>query len=98
MNGTGYFDVQQEVASDSIYVNSVFVNGQLYAAADDRIVVRSDFGPSGKANQVLFRNGPRTVVARDQISRHVVAHCGTGATRCSPSRGAGRGGGYDGSS
>jgi glucose/arabinose dehydrogenase len=51
--GTGQFDVQQDVASDLTYVNSVvFVNGQLYAAAEDRVVLLSDFGPDGKANLV----------------------------------------------
>jgi hypothetical protein len=44
---------QQDVASDLTYVNSVvFVHGQLYAAAEDRVVLLSDFGPQGKANLV----------------------------------------------
>lgn len=52
-NGAGHFDLQQDVASDLTYVNSVvFSQGQLYAAAEDRVVVLSDFGPDGKANLV----------------------------------------------
>ena len=52
-NATGNFDVQQDVASDLTYVSSVvYINGRLYAAAEDRVVVLSDFAPNGKANLV----------------------------------------------
>jgi glucose/arabinose dehydrogenase len=49
----GHFDVQQDVANNLTYVNSViFVDGKLYAAAEDRIVVLEAFGPDGRAGIV----------------------------------------------
>ena len=50
---TGQFDLQQEVASDLTYVHSVvFVDGKLYAAAEDRIVLLDAFGSDGRAGIV----------------------------------------------
>src|ERR1700716_3121013 len=50
---TGHFDLQQEVASNLTYVHSVvFVDGKLYAAAEDRIVLLDGFGPDGRAGVV----------------------------------------------
>jgi glucose/arabinose dehydrogenase len=52
-HGTGRFDVRQDVASDLTYVHSVvFMDGQLYAAAEDRVVRLSDFGADGRAGIV----------------------------------------------
>jgi glucose/arabinose dehydrogenase len=52
-HGNGHFDLHQDVASDLTYVHSVvFMNGQLYAAAEDRIVTLSDFAPNGRANLI----------------------------------------------
>ncbi len=49
----GRFDLQQEVASNLTYVHSVlFVDGKLYAAAEDRVVLLDKFGPDGRAGIV----------------------------------------------
>jgi glucose/arabinose dehydrogenase len=51
--GTGHFDLRQDVASDLTYVHSVvFMDGQLYAAAEDRIVKLSNFSADGHAGIV----------------------------------------------
>ncbi|GAC1317472.1 MAG: sorbosone dehydrogenase family protein [Chloroflexota bacterium] len=51
--GNGTFDFQQEVARDLTYVHSVvFMDGQLFAAAEDRVVTLSDFTPDGRAGTV----------------------------------------------
>lgn len=51
--GSGRFDLQQEIAHDLTYVHSVaFIGGQLFAAAEDRIVTLSDFRPDGRAGIV----------------------------------------------
>jgi glucose/arabinose dehydrogenase len=50
---TGHFDVQQEVASNLTYVHSVlFVDGKLYAAAEDRVVLLDAFAADGRAGIV----------------------------------------------
>jgi glucose/arabinose dehydrogenase len=52
-NGDGRYDQPQVVAGGLPYVHSVaFVNGQLYAAAEDRVVRLSDFGPQGTARTI----------------------------------------------
>jgi glucose/arabinose dehydrogenase len=59
--GSGHFDVQQVVATDLTYVHSVvFMDGQLYAAAEDRIVKLSAFGADGRAGvvQTIVENLP----------------------------------------
>lgn len=61
LRGTGRFDSQQTVASDLTYVHSVvFMDGQLYAAAEDRIVKLSEFGADGRAGivQTVVENLP----------------------------------------
>jgi glucose/arabinose dehydrogenase len=58
---SGHYDVQQEVAHDLTYVHSVaFMDGQLYAAAEDRVVALSDFGADGRAGivQTIVENLP----------------------------------------
>ena len=58
---TGYFDLQQVVASGLTYVHSVvFVDGKLYAAAEDRIVLLDAFGADGRAGivQTIVDNLP----------------------------------------
>jgi glucose/arabinose dehydrogenase len=52
-NGDGNYETKQVVAGGLSYVHSVaFVNGQLYAAAEDRIVRLSDFAANGAARRV----------------------------------------------
>jgi glucose/arabinose dehydrogenase len=52
-HGNGHFDLHQEIAGDLTYVHSVvFIDGQLYAAAEDRVVKLSSFGPDGRAGVV----------------------------------------------
>src|SRR5712691_11499498 len=49
----GHFDLQQEVASNLTYVHSVvFVDGKLYAAAEDRVVLLDGFAADGRAGIV----------------------------------------------
>lgn len=52
-DGNGSYDIQQVVATGLSVVHSVaFHGGVLYAAAMDRVVRLSDFGPDGAAQQV----------------------------------------------
>jgi glucose/arabinose dehydrogenase len=52
-NGDGRYDQQQIVAGGLAAVHSVaFISGQLYAAAEDRLVRLSNFGANGTARQV----------------------------------------------
>jgi glucose/arabinose dehydrogenase len=52
-NGDGRYDVTQTVATGLAAVHSVaFVNGQLLAAAEDRLVRLTNFGPDGLARQL----------------------------------------------
>jgi len=52
-HSSGHFDTVQEIASNLTYVHSVvFMDGRLYAAAEDRVVMLSDFGPDGRAGLV----------------------------------------------
>lgn len=49
----GRYETKQVIAGGLAYVHSVaFFNGQLYAAAEDRVVRLSDFGPDGAARSV----------------------------------------------
>ncbi|NJM06221.1 hypothetical protein HC891_08515 [Candidatus Gracilibacteria bacterium] len=52
-NQDGVYETKQVIAAGLAYVHSVaFVNGQLYAAAEDRIVRLSDFAANGAARRV----------------------------------------------
>ncbi|MCU0494535.1 MAG: hypothetical protein MUD01_23355, partial [Chloroflexaceae bacterium] len=52
-DGDGRYETKQVVAGGLPFVHSVaFVNGQLLAAAEDRIVRLSEFGPDGAARRV----------------------------------------------
>jgi glucose/arabinose dehydrogenase len=60
-HGNGHFDQQQEIASNLTYVHSVvFMDGQLYAAAEDRVVKLAAFGADGRAGivQTIVENLP----------------------------------------
>ena len=53
LDGDGRFEHQEILADGLPFVHSVaFVNGQLYAAAEDRVVRLSDFGADGRARRV----------------------------------------------
>jgi len=53
LNGDGRYDQAQMVAGGLAAVHSVaFINGQLYAAAEDRLVRLSNFNANGTAQQV----------------------------------------------
>lgn len=52
-NGDGRYETRQVIAGGLAYVHSVvFVNGQLLAAAEDRVVRLSDFAANGEARRV----------------------------------------------
>jgi glucose/arabinose dehydrogenase len=52
-DGDGVYETKQLIAGDLSFVHSVaFVDGQLYAAAEDRIVRLSNFAANGEARQV----------------------------------------------
>jgi glucose/arabinose dehydrogenase len=52
-NGDGFYETRQVVAGGLPYVHSVaFVNGELLAATETRIVALNDFGPDGAARRV----------------------------------------------
>lgn len=60
-DGDGRYETQQIVAEDLPFVHSVaFVNGQLYAAAENQVVRLGDFGPDGRARsrQAVIDNLP----------------------------------------
>ncbi|NJO07332.1 MAG: hypothetical protein HC876_18465 [Chloroflexaceae bacterium] len=62
-DGNGSYDSKQTVANGLSIVHSVaFSNGQLYAAAQDRVVRLSDFAPAGRARtvQTVIRGLPYT--------------------------------------
>jgi glucose/arabinose dehydrogenase len=53
LDGDGRFEHQEVLATGLPFANSVaFVDGQLYAAAEDRVVRLSDFGADGRARRV----------------------------------------------
>lgn len=52
-DGDGRYETRQVIAGGLPFVHSVaFVNGELYAAAEDRVVRLSGFGPDGAASSV----------------------------------------------
>ncbi len=52
-DGDGYYETRQVIAGDLAYVHSVaFVDGALYAAAEDRVVRLADFAADGAARQM----------------------------------------------
>lgn len=52
-DGDGRYETRQSIAGGLPFVHSVaFHEGQLYAAAEDRVVRLGDFGPDGAARQV----------------------------------------------
>jgi len=60
-DGDGYYETEQLVAEGLPFVHSVaFVDGQLYAAAENRVVHLSDFAPDGRARdqQVIIDGIP----------------------------------------
>ncbi len=68
-NGDGRYDQQQQIASGLTFVHSVaFANGQLYAAAEDRLVRLSNFGTNGVAQTV------ETIVALPTGAKDLYGH------------------------
>lgn len=52
-DGDGVYEERRRIAGGLEYVHSVaFHNGELYAAAEDRVVRLSDFGPDGAARRI----------------------------------------------
>ncbi len=52
-DGDGVYEIRQRIAGGLEYVHSVaFHAGELYAAAEDRVVQLSDFGPDGAARRI----------------------------------------------
>jgi glucose/arabinose dehydrogenase len=52
-NGDGRYDERRRIAGGLAYVHSVaFSNGELYAAAEDRVVRLSEFEPDGAARRI----------------------------------------------
>jgi glucose/arabinose dehydrogenase len=65
-NGDGRYETRQLIAGGLAYVHSVaFYKGQLYAAAEDRVVRLGDFGADGAARKVETVIGGLPTEAKD---------------------------------